>query len=148
MFRNIFMILLFSTLLSCASELNVYTYENSELRVVLKSDCDKITFIEMINKRNNSTYRAIPQLVMYDDEVPVEGGLVSDYNIMADYASLDIKNLYSCDSVYDIKTDSICLDFGQERITHRRLDLYIYNSRLHDFIDGNYTLYVINKVCN
>lgn len=138
---------------SCKSETKESVYENSFFKVILNDQCNKLVCIELINIKTSATFSAIPELVVYDDKIPVEGGLVNDYNRLIDNnIESDIENLYSCDSVYSVFTDSINLVFGQESRTvrknntiNRRFDLGIYNSKLSDFMDGNYTLYAVEE---
>ena len=131
---------------SCIVGEKEYIYENSNFRVVLKEQCRKFICIELINRHTLSTYSAIPDLIIYDDGIAVEGGIVVDYNTLLndDIKSCKIEDLYSCDSLYDSHTDSIIVVFGQEKGTHKRLDLAIYKSSLFDFRNGNYTLYAVD----
>lgn len=155
MFRKllaIFLLLRFSGLY--ASEAREYVYENYTLRVVIKEQCNKLVSIDLINRHTSSTYFAVPELMVSDDGMPVEGGLVADYNeiINNDLSSCNTEDLFSCDSIYHIQTDSIDICFGQESRSLgqrtsalRRLDLSITNSKLPDFADGDYTLYAVKK---
>ena len=155
MFRKLNIIISFLLLTaSCIPETKEYVYENSVFRVKLKEQCKNLVGIEVFNLQTASTYSAIPELVVYDDGIPVEGGLVNDYNklINNDIDSISMEHIYSCVSVYSIFTDSIHLVFGQEsqslgqnKPTNRRLDLGIYDSKLPDFINGNYTLYAVEE---
>ena len=137
---------------SCITDTKVYIYENSVFRAILTEQCNKLVGMELINLQTGSTYSTSPELSVYDDGVPVEGGLVSDYNKLIDNNLYheNIEDLYSCDSIYDIHTDSINICFGQEskylgevKPPHRRFDLVIWKSKLPDFADGEYTLYAV-----
>ena len=50
-------------------------------------------------------------------------------------------DLYRCDSTYYINNESINIAIALENITHKRLDLSIYGSKISDYKDGSYTLY-------
>lgn len=146
MYRNLKPILaLLFLFASCIVGEKEYIYENSNFRVILKEQCRKIVSMQLINLQTLSTYSAITDLIVYDDGIAVEGGIVVDYNTLLnnDIESCKIENLYSCDSLYDIHTDSVVMVLGLERGTHRRLDLAIYKSGLSDFRNGNYTLYAV-----
>ena len=155
MFRKlivIFVVLLLS--ITCIADMKESVYENSVFKVVLKERCNKLVYIELINRQTASTYSALPELIVYDDGVPVEGGLVADYNKLVndDLNTCNTEDVYSCDSVYSIDADSIRIcfgresrSFGQTRYAYKRLDLNIRDSKLPDFIDGNYTLYIVKE---
>lgn len=74
-----------------------------------------------------------PELIKIDGEVP-ECGLVQDCN------SLDIYDVFQCDSTYSIDTDSISISFAIEKSNRKRMDLHITDSRLQDYVDEDYTL--------
>ena len=139
---------------SCVACTKDYVYENSVFRVVLKERNNELVSIELINRQTASTYSAIPKLMIYDDGLPLEGGLVADYNklIDNDLNSCSVEDLYSCDSVYGIEDDLITICFGRESRSlgqiespNKRLDLNIRDSRLTDFVDGDYTLYTVKE---
>lgn len=145
---------LFLLTVSCSSHTKEHVYENSLFRVILKEQCKKLIRIKLINLHNDSIYSALPELMVYDDGIPIEGGIVDDYNkiIDNDIDPYNMDSSFSCDSIYCIVTDSIHLVFGQEsrsygqnKPTNRRLYLGICNSELSSFVEGYYTLYAVKE---
>ncbi len=139
--------------LSCVADTKEYVYEYADLKVILKEQCNELVGMELINLQTSSRYFTVPILLLDEDGVPMEGELEYDCNAIIDddIYSLSNDDIYMCDSLFKIETDSIIIYFEQEsrccgeRKTPRRLNLYIEHSKLRDFADGDYTLYAVKK---
>lgn len=118
---------------SC-SNLQISNYENSMYTIILTRKSNTTIKIELKNKDTHFVKSYNAQLILVDGEVP-EGSLRSDYN------DPSIGDLYRCDSTYCINNKSINIAIALENITHKRLDLSIYGSKISDYKDGSYTLY-------
>ncbi len=130
----IYLTTLFNVLLSssCSLGMSFENYENDTYRIMLRQKSDNMVDFIILNKDTQSKMVCTPALVIIDGDIP-EGSLRVDHNRLDEC-------LYQCDSTYCINTDSISIAFALEVSNHKRLDLVIYNSRLQDFIDGDYTL--------
>ncbi len=118
---------------SC-STLQISNYENSMYAITLTKNSNRTIEIELKNKGSHFVKSYSAQLILVDGEVP-EGSLRSDYN------NPSTGDLYRCDSTYYINNESINISIALESITHKRLDLLIYGSKISDYKDGSYTLY-------
>lgn len=118
---------------SC-SNLQKSIYENSMYTIILTKKSNTTIKVKLKNKYTHFVKSYSAQLILVDGEVP-EGSLRSDYN------NPSMGDLYRCDSTYYINNKSINIAIAFENITHKRLDLSIYGSKISDYKDGSYTLY-------
>ena len=134
--RNGFILIFLLAFISCnVNNVHDVVYESSKFRVVLKVGHEKIDKIELMNRFTQTKISySNPELLVWDDGIPIEGGLIADYNTLLD------RDIFSCDSIYEIETDSINMVFGLERITNQRLDLSIIKSMLINCPVGDCTL--------
>ena len=138
---------------SCIADTKEYVYEYADFRVILTEQCKELVCMELINRQTSSRYSAVPILTLDEYGDLMEGEFEIDNNkiIGDDILSISNDDIFSCDSLYHIETDSICIYFRQEsrclgeKKSPRRLALYIDHSILRDFIDGDYTLYAVKK---
>lgn len=129
------LILIFGLFLcaSCSSR-QKSNYENSMYAITLTKISNMTIKIELRSKDTHLAKSYSTQLILVDGEVP-EGSLRSDYN------NSSLEDLYRCDSSYCFNSESINISIALESITHKRLDLSIYGSKISDYKDGSYTLY-------
>ena len=140
----IYLIILITVLLSFSfsSGITFENYENDTYRIILRQQSDSIVDFIIINKNTHSELAYTLKLDIIEGEVPKRNPSV-DYNRYN-----DDECLYQCDSTYSVYTDSIHISFALEVSSHKRMDLSIFNSRLQDYKDDDYTLVQQSTSCS
>lgn len=118
----------------------IYIYESDSVNfkaLFFNKKGNSIKFdLEVVNNSGNNKVSDFAQLVLLEDDngalyVP-EGTPVIDERTNKEYF---------CDSTYDYNNDKVSFSFSFEKGTKNRLSLVIYNSKISNFLNGEYTMY-------
>ena len=133
-FRNLLIIILFS---SCKQpSIRAISYGNDMFSIHLNKYNDSVCAFKLIDEVSGKKIEGCAKLITIENEVP-GCGLVVDYN--------NTDFIYQCDSTYGFVSNSFKMSFAMEKGSKERMDMQIWQSTLNNFLEGEYTLYRLNK---